>query len=259
MVSGPRAFAVFIAVCLCVAPSEAAAQDRWQWDIELGGSTFFGDVDQTAFSTSAGVSRTDSLMELSGLLAFDYGETTDRETDQSVVSRRSWLGAFGLDWRPLNTWSPFVFGTGEQSFQKRIDFRYNAGLGVKYTLESNDTTRIDLSGAGLAEQTFPTGDETSATSSDAIMRLSVRLRLRHTFGSGDSDEDLTFNTSNFYAPRLTDFGNYTITSRTNLDYPLTGALAIGLLFQYDYDSLSEARGATSNHTGKLFVNFGVEF
>lgn len=240
-------------------PLPLQAQDRWDWRFTLGGSSFFGDVDQTAFTTSGAVSRADSAWEASANMKFDYGETGDPSTGESVVSRRSWAGSFAVDRNPMDRWSPFVFGSGERSFEKRIDFRYNAGLGLKYTFESNDTTRIDVSAAGLAEQTFPRGDEATAPSSDVLPRLSVRLRLRHTFGSGDPNEDLRFDTRAFYAPRLNDFGNYTITSRTSLDYPLTGALAIGVSLQYDFDSLSRDRGARSNHTGVLFVNLGVEF
>lgn len=246
------------ALALAVSAAPVQAQSPWSWDIQLGGSAFFGEVEQTALTSSVAVERADQALELSSLLGFDYGETRDAETDRSVVSRRSWRAVFAADVKPESTWSVFGFGTGERSFEKRIDFRYNVGGGTKYTLVSNDTSRVDLSGALLAEQTFPRGDAASP-SSDLLARLSFRFRVRHVFGSGDPDQDLRFDTSNSYAPRVSDFGNYTFLSRTSLDYPLTGVFSIGASVLYDFDSLGTERGAVSNHMGKIFLNFGAEF
>jgi hypothetical protein len=233
-----------------------AAQDTWEWDIEAGGSVFFGEVDQTAFTTGVAVEKADSAYELSAGLRFDYGETKDRETGASVVSRRSWLGSASLDWSPQSSWSPFLFGTGEQSFEKRIDFRYNGGIGLKHTFVDVGATRIDLSAAVLGEQTFPDAQTESSPSSDPLARASFRLRLRHAFGEG---ERLIFDTRTFYSPELGQASNLTFRSLNSLDYRLTSVISIGVNFDYDYESLAVDRGARSNDTGKAYLNLKATF
>ncbi|NIP33548.1 MAG: hypothetical protein GWO27_01450, partial [Thermoplasmata archaeon] len=71
-------------LAMAVTTADARAQDLWQWDIEAGGSVFFGEVDQTAFTAGASVEKADSAFELSASLRFDYGETKDQETGASV-------------------------------------------------------------------------------------------------------------------------------------------------------------------------------
>ncbi len=233
-----------------------AAQDAWEWDIEAGGSVFFGEVDQTAFTAGAAVEKTDSAYELSAALRFDYGETKDAETGASVVSRRSWLGSASLDWAPQARWSPFMFATGEQSFEKRIDFRYNGGIGLKHTFIDAGATRIDLSGAVLGEQTFPHEQTSSSPSSDLLARASFRLRLRHAFGEG---ERLSFDTRTFYSPELGQASNFTFRSLNSVDYRLTSVISVGVNFDYDYESLALERGARSNDTGKAYLSLKATF
>jgi len=232
-----------------------SAQDPWQWDIEAGGSLFFGEVDQTTLTAGAAVEKADSAYELSARIGFDYGETRDAQSGSAVVSRRSWLAGVSFDWAPEGRWSEFLFGTGERSFEKRIDFRYNGGIGLKHTFVSDERSRIDLSGAVLAEQTFPQNRTESSPTSDLLARLSVRLRFRHTFG----DDRLSFDTRNLYGPKLGDASNYTVRSVNSLDYSLTSVVAVGVNLDYDYDSLSIDRGARSNRTGKVYLTLKATF
>jgi hypothetical protein len=232
-----------------------SAQDPWEWDIEAGGNLFFGEVEQTTVTAGATVEKADSAFELSAGVRFDYGETHDVESGAAVVSRRSWLAATSFDWVPQGKWSEFLFGTGERSFEKRIDFRYNGGIGLKHTFVRADRSRIDLSGALLAEQTFPQGRTEDSPSSDVLARLSVRFRLRHTFG----DERLSFDTRNTYGPKLGEASNYTVRSVNSLDYHITSVIAVGVNLDYDYDSLSIERGARSNSTGKVYLALKATF
>lgn len=236
--------------------SAGEPEDPWKWDIEAGGSLFFGEVDQTAFTAGASVEKADSAYELSASLRFDYGETKDQETGASVVSRRSWLGGLSVDWAPERRWSPFLFATGEQSFEKRIDFRYNGGIGLKHTFIDVDAARIDLSAAVLGEQTFPQEQTPSSPSSDLLARASFRLRLRHAFGQG---EKLLFDTRTFYSPELGQASNFTFRSLNSLDYRLTSVISVGVNFDYDYESLAVDRGARSNDTGKVYLSLKATF
>jgi hypothetical protein len=232
-----------------------SAQDAWSWEVEAGGNVFFGEVKQTTFTAGAAVEKADSAYELSASLRFDYGETVDPETGASVVSRRSWLVAGSLDWTPMARWSPFLFGTGERSFEKRIDVRYDVGIGLKHTISSDGTDRIDLSAATLAEQTFPEDSGESGPSSDLLARLSFRFRLRQTLG----DDRLRFDTRNYYSPEIGNGSNYTFRSLNSLDYRLTSIVSVGVNFDYDYDSLAQQRGARSNDSGKLYLSLSATF
>jgi hypothetical protein len=139
---------------LAPAPVQAQGQSReWKAEGELGGNFFFGNREQTQFSSRAVVERADSLFESSSEFRFAYGEATNSEGVREV-NRRNWSAAASLDFRPTERWRPFVSGRMESAFERRIALRYNAGAGVRVTWDRDRRNRVDLSASLLAERTY---------------------------------------------------------------------------------------------------------
>ena len=85
----------------------------------------------------------DSAFELKGSVRFTYGESSD-ENDGAFVSKRSWVGTLNYDHQPFARYSTFLISTLETSLEKRIDFRYDVGIGERLTFVRTETTQADV-------------------------------------------------------------------------------------------------------------------
>lgn len=246
--------ASLVSVLLFAAPSSATAQTEWDVEGELGASLFFGNTSQTTLNTRLATERADSSYELSAAASFNYGEA-ENDVGQEFVVKRSWDVEGSFDWRPYGRWSPFLFGQGQSSLERRIDFRYNAGGGAKYTVTRDEENRFDLSLALLAEQTFVRDEEGVDADEPVLARWSARLRYRQSI----SDGDVTFSTQNFYRPVFDDYSDYVVESRSSLSYALSEVVTLRISFLDTYDSRAEDRGAETNNDGQLLFSVLASF
>ncbi len=240
--------AVLLLVVLASWTPVASAQEESPWSLEgeLGGSIFFGNTDQTTITTRAATSRADSTLEFGAEASFIYGEATG-DDGNAFVAKRSWNVSSSLDYRPYGRLSPFVFGTGQSSFERRIDLRYNVGGGAKWTFLRSERDRLDLSLAALAEQTFVRDDDGGP---ETKARWSARLRARRVL----SDGRLTLQTTNFYRPVIDEFGNFVFESESSLAFNVNSAVTLKVSFLDTYDSEAEARGAETNNDGQILFS-----
>lgn len=233
-----------------------AQEAEWEIEGELGASVFFGNTSQTTFNTRLATSRADSVYDLSTQSSFSYGEAENR-AGESFVVKRAWDAEVGLDWRPFATLSPFLFGQGESSFEWRIDFRYNAGGGGKYTFVRDERSRVDLSLALLAEQTFVSEEapEEADLDSSVLARWSLRFRARRELSEGR----VILSTENSYRPVLDDFENYVMESQNSVSYALSEVLSLKVSFLDIYDSQATVRGADTNNDGQFLFSLLATF
>ncbi len=246
-----------LALGLLLAPTAVAGQsDVWTVEGQLGGSFFFGNRDQTHFSTRAAIERADSLFESSTEFRFLYGTATDDE-GVTAVSARSWGAASQLDFRPESRWQPFVSGSIESSFERRIALRYDTGAGLKMAFRDPDNrrNRIDFSLAVLSERTYARDGELETPEEVSLGRWSSTLRVRW----ASFDDRLRLDTNNSYRPVFDSFGNFRMSSRNSLSYDLTEVVALSFNTQVSYDSRAEERGADSNYDGRTEVSVIARF
>ncbi len=228
----------------------------WSVEGELGGSFFFGNRDQTNFSTRAEIERADSLFESSTEFRFLYGTQTNDEGITSV-SARSWGAASQLDFRPEALWQPFVSGSIESSFERRIALRYDTGAGLQVSFRDpeNSRNRIDFAMSILAERTYAreaVGDDDDEAS---LTRWSSNLRVRRAlFG-----DRLYFDTNNSYRPVFDSFATFRLNSNNSLSFELTEVIALRFSVRTEYDSRAVERGADTNYDGRTEVSVVVRF
>lgn len=214
---------------------------------ELGASVFFGNTEQTTVTTRAAASRADSTYEFSTQANFNYGEATGPDGD-AFVAKRSWELSTSYDYQPYGRVSPFVFGTGASSLERKIDFRFSGGAGAKLTAVRDERTRLDVSGAALVEQTYLRPEATGPD--ETLARWSVRVRARRSLSEGR----VTFSTVNFYQPVFNDIGNFLFESESSFSFTVTDAVTLKLSFIDIYDSEATARGAETNNDGQIFFS-----
>lgn len=233
-------------------PAVAFAQDvGWTIENAISGSLFFGNTRQTLITTRSSVGHADSAFELKGSVRFTYGESSD-EDDNSFVSKRSWIGTLSYDHRPFGRYSTFLVSTLETSLEKRIDFRYDFGIGEKLTFVRTETSRADISIALLGERTYLPPDVPDET--ETLLRWSARGRYRR-----QMNERVRVTHETFYAPVTNDFDRYTITSTTSIAIRLAQHADLNFSFIDNYDSEAKKRGARANNDGQLVLGIATAF
>lgn len=216
-------------------------------EVEVGANLAFGNAEQAVLLASVGVERGDSVFELSLRSLFAYGEASNAE-GESFVNKRSWELSASGDYLPEARISPFAIGRLLSSFEKKIDRRWEAGAGAKYTFVDDDITRIDVSGALLAERTTPRDLEAAPVGVDDVLaRWSWRIRASKNLSEGR----LTLKTTNFFRPEFGEWGSYTVSSTTSVAFRLNERVSLKLSFLDEYDTEAVLRGARKNNDGQL--------
>jgi hypothetical protein len=255
--SEPRALLLAsAAIALLIGPSGSAAQEEspWKSEAELGASLFFGNTSQATFTTRLATESADSAREIGLHGNLTYGEASD-DQGEAFVNKRSWKLGASLDYRPFQRVSPFLFAELESAFERRIDLRYDFGIGGKVTLLRSDRSRLDFSGALLGEKTEPDAVAAADVDDDLLARWSFRARARRSWEEGR----LTFETQSFYRPRFDAWSDFTFNVTSSLAFALAEAVSLKVTFVDHYDSEAESRGARTNNDGQLFVSLLSSF
>jgi hypothetical protein len=237
---------VSLLASLIAVTSPAAAQEQnraldWRIETEIGGSLYFGNRPQSQFSTTTSVKRIASRFDAGTNLYFTVAVAEDNE-GEVALNRRTWGIENTVDLRPHGVWRPFVTSRVQSSFERRIDLRYDGGIGVKVDHETDRNNRTEFSVAILAERTFERGASGADGDIGTLVRWYSDLRLRRTF----VDDRVGIDLRNSYRPVFDAFGNYTFSSQNAFTLGLNDTLAFRLNMRGDYDSRAEARGASTN-------------
>lgn len=250
--SGSRIRRLASLAALVLLPAPAGAQDvGWSIENTISGSLFFGNTRQTLITTRSSIGHADSTFELKGTVRFTYGEISD-ENDEPFVSKRSWIGTLSYDHHPFARYSTFLTSTLETSLEKRIDFRYDFGVGEKLTFVRTETTSADVSVALLGERTwFP---PTVPDEAQSLLRWSARGRYRR-----QMNDRVRVSHETSYAPVVNDVERYTITSTTSMAVRLARYADLNVSFLDNYDSEAKARGARAYNDGQLVLGIQTAF
>lgn len=253
--ASPRVLRCVLGLLLATAllsPTRIAAQQvGWTVENAISGSLFFGNTRQTLITTRSSVGHADSAFELKGSVRFTYGESSD-EDDDAFVSKRSWVGTLNYDHRPFARYSTFLISTVETSLEKRIDFRYDFGIGERLTFVRTETSRADVSLALLGERTYL--PSTVPDETESLLRWSGRARYHR-----QMNDRVRVSHEMFYAPVANDFGRYTLASTTSIAIRLARYADLNVSFLDTYDSEARARGARSNNDGQLVLGVLTAF
>ena len=241
---------------LVVGPAEAqeTAQETKHWSArtELGASVFFGNTSQSAVTTSLAGEADKGLFDLAGRAGFVYSEASDAD-GETFVNKRAWDAGLDINYDPGTALNGFVRGKVESIFEKKIELRYNAGLGGRYQLASGGGTESEFSLAILAERTIPR--EGAGVEEGVVAKWAARFKLT----KKASDGRVGFESDTTFEPEVADFGVYTLTSRNSIAFQLNSRIAAQLSLIDAYDSAAKARGARSNNDGQIFVSLVATF
>ena len=261
-VRGPAlALALVASAGLVWAPGSAHAQDEaeeaedlWAIEAELGGTLFFGNKVQSQFTSKTEIEGVLARAEVGTEIEFTYGVAEDKKSGETTVSRRNWNIDNTLDFRPEALWRPFLSGAVQSNYQKKIAFRYQAGVGLKYDRQENRNNRIELSIAVLGEKT-DARPSSKPVDEGSRARWSSTARIRRTFFE---DDRLGIDLKGEYQPVFDDAGNYTWEADASVTFSITEIVGLRMSTKLEYDSRAVARGAKTNQDGKSQMSVVVE-
>ena len=240
-------------VCSCVSPLGLVAQQadqetrNWAAEGELGGSAFFGNTSQSAFTAALSGDVGRGLLQLDGRTGFAYGRMTN-DAGESSTNKRAWDLTVRLDFDPGTSVGGFIVSKVESILEKKIDLRYSVGAGGRYQIGGDGTT-ADLNLALLVEKTIPR--EEAGVPEEVVAKWAAGFRLERRTDGGR----VRFETETSIEPEVRELGVFTVTSRSSLAFQLSQRIGVQFSFVDSYDSEAESRGARSNNDGQIF--FGV--
>lgn len=137
-----------------------------------------------------------------------------------------------FDWRPDNTWSPFVFVDAARDEIRRLDFQADGGAGVKWTAVENEDGDLSLSGAAIFDyQKFDLPEGSTEAGSEGLVRGSFRLKGERTFGNNARFEHVSF-----YQPAVEQLDDYVVEVTNSVSTTVVGNLSMALEHLYLRDS-----------------------
>ena len=230
----------------------AHGQDKsWSAKAELGASVFFGNTSQVALTTSLSGNVKKSKIEVDGRAGYVYGQAANAEGVRTM-NKKTWDGSGNLNLNTGGKFNGFLRGKVESIFEKKIDLRYNAGLGGRYQFQSNDTGRIEASLALLAEKTVVAG---VIKKGELGPVWSARFKLSRNLDGGR----IKFDSDSTWEPTALGLSVFTLTSRNSIAFQVNQQVAISLSFVDAYDTRATGRGANGNNDGQIFFSLVSTF
>lgn len=227
-ISAPHAAVLAAAACL-FAHRQAAGQESgpksWRTQLEFGMTGASGNSSFSILRAGFSVKRlqTDTYeLETSALVRHGRNDSKTIADDASANLK--------FDYRPEETFSPFVFGLVSYDRIRKLARKVNGGAGAKYTfLKADDnTTKASLSLAALWDYEKYTDDQPS----QGFVRWSWRLKFDHDFGGGASFEHAVF-----YQPQAAHIGDYLVDATTSLTSKLLSNVSVVVNHEYLHDSV----------------------
>lgn len=219
---------LFLAVLLASATTVFAQQDRWHFQIGLGGELKSGNVNSATLNNTGSVERNDSLISASAGYNLFYGEK-DKE-----VYDRGFQANLKFDLWQYDRFSPFVEANYLTNKFKGFDHKLSLIAGAKYGIYSiKDVCDYSISAAYVSEFLKYTEETDLRTQ---VSRLSFRIK----FSQRIADAIMLKHTS-FYQPSIMsakDFSkDYVFTSVTTIENKIGKRLFLDFNFAYEHRSL----------------------
>lgn len=226
----------------------------WERSAQLGANVWYGAAHTRVVSSELAVGHSDSSLAVRSGLRFGYADDRDADGPRRVTAR-STEASLGLDYRPFDRLSPFVFGSGESSYQQRIALRVNGGVGAKLTLMRKNRDDLSISLALLAERTRALVPRDSIASVATRARWSWRFRYRRQLTPTLYVSHVTFYQPTVERPAT----QYTVDATTTLEAAINSILSLTATLRDRYDSEARGRGAISDNDGQFVLGLRARF
>lgn len=193
--------------------------------LSLDGIAHFGNVQRLLSRQTIDIALKNRTVDSEIHLLYVYGEQANTVTENDVLSVVNFGNAITDDFAGL------IFGTFESSRLRKIETRFQFGIGPKMTLYASETTQWKLSTVLLIDRTnFDNGERMKSN------RLSLRLK-----GSQVVIEDkLRLSLEAYFQPSISHMTtDYRWRSTLRCELPFTRLLSISGAYVHSYESITK--------------------
>lgn len=201
---------------------------QWKSEVSLGSSFYRGNVDKLNIRATGSLSHADSLFEYATNAEATYSQTSGK-TDNQLLQ-----GNIKFDYRPYGTVSPFTLVSVYNNEPKKIKLRLSGLVGAKYTFinkvndQQKDVADYSISAAVQVDKEQYMNDKKDTEK----VRLSVRPKIEHQLNAHVSFKHVTF-----YVPKINEFSDYMIDSRTTLKSALNKNVSMEITYKIEHISV----------------------
>lgn len=219
---------LFLAVLLVTASTALAQQDKWHFQIGLGGEAKSGNINSTTLTNTGKVERNDSLISASIGYTLIYGEK------DKVAYDKGFNANVNLELWQYDRVSPFVEATYLTNKFKGFDHKISLIAGTKIGIFSiPDVCKYSMSVAYVSEFLKYTEESDLRTQ---VSRISLRVKMQQKLADA-----IVLKHTTYYQPSImsaTDFSkDYLVTSVTTFENKIGKRLFLDFNFSYEHRSL----------------------
>lgn len=215
---------LIVTLVLTMAGTSLQAQNKWNYELGLGGTYNSGNVSNVGFRSNAGLGRNDSVKAVFANVRFVYNE------EQKTTTNMGLDGSIKFDYYRNIHWNPFVAAEFVTNHFKGYDFKTAFLAGIKYNfIYKKDICDYSLSAAIVGDYVDYTGDNSL---NGAKLRVSIRAQIRQKIG-----ETTTLYHATFYQPAVSDFSDFLFSSVTKISNKLNEHVYFDVIFDYGYRSV----------------------
>lgn len=201
------------------------AQSKWNWYLNAGISQNSGNVENFSLKNESEVKRNDSIFAFMANYKFVYQKEKKEETNKGIN------GCIKFDFFQYDKWSPFVAMEAMSNIYKGYDLKVSGLTGAKLRIyHKNDTCDYSISAAIVYDYSDYYDQETLLDKN--TWRLSLRPKIYQKI-----TDVFAIKHTTFYQPRLSNFKDYYINSKTVLENKISKKLYINISFCYEYRSM----------------------
>jgi ABC-type maltose transport system permease subunit len=182
-----------------------------------------GNVERILLRSGASTVLTSNIFEIEASALYAYGEQNKQSAENDVLANGS------VSVPVHNALSALFFGTSEISRLRRIDFRYQAGIGGKYVFFHSAKNSLKSSVVALFDET-----DFANSTPIASTRISLRIKGRHQL----IESYLFFSHETFYQPSI-NFPQRDFRWRTSatIEVPISKTFSLTSTFVNSYESI----------------------
>ena len=214
------------------------------------GSYLDGIVNRLLLINRAEVAYVQPAWGVSSRNDYQYGRTFYKQTESDVLS----YNFFYLN--PLRRFYPYAMLLIETNHRRRVNFRYQPGIGMSYNLIQQANNLLKLSLTGSFEHSSYGGTEfeyyeSKAESANVVetVRATGRVFGRHRF----FNNKLRLLYEFWFQQSVLDRQNYRYHTDDALEVPLNRHVAVRVGFRYSYEHVELA----GNKPYDLFLTYGI--
>lgn len=224
---------------------------RWQFRLAATGMLIQGNVERFLVTGRGELRHVEKNWGLFSGNTYLRGSIFGNRTEDDIISR-NFLYLF-----PRRRWYPYQMTWLERNWRRRIDFRYQVGLGGTFAAVQRPRHLLKLSLTGTFEHTRFRGEEYEAPFADLTgnsidtWRATARVFGRHQLNA----RNLQLRYECWVQPSLTDLENVRYHVESALSLPVAGRLSVLTEVNYTYERIV-LRGIKR---GDLIWSFGLAF